>query len=87
MVTAVNVREDAVAPAIFVQVTPPSVLTCHCKVNPVPEAVTLKVALAPAHNPILEGCEVIETTELMAKVAALEFTPAGEQVPNTTDLY
>lgn len=56
-VTAVSVREEVVLLAL-VQVTPPSVLTCHWKLVAAAEVI-LNEALLPAQTVWLAGCAVM----------------------------
>src|ERR1700722_13070551 len=57
----VKLKVVEVAPATFVNVTPPSALTCHCTVGVgAPVAAAVKVAVAPASTDTLVGFVVIE---------------------------
>jgi hypothetical protein len=61
-----------VAPAIFVKVTPPFVLTCHCTVGAgCPEAAAVNVAAAPALTVTLIGFVVTTGAEAFG----FEFPP------------
>jgi hypothetical protein len=69
-VTAVRVRVGDVAPAKFVNVAPPLVLTCHCAVGAgVPLAAAVNVALAPARTVTFTGLVVIAGAELTVSSA------------------
>ena len=62
MPTMLSVGE--LAPVMFVKVTPPFVLTCHCTVGAGwPKAAAVNVAAAPAVTVILVGFVVITGAE------------------------
>ena len=82
--TLLRVKVVPVSPGIFVNVVPPSVLTCHWYVCPVPEDATVKVALLPAQVVVFAGWIVVDVTLLTAKIAAEEVTPVGQELPTTT---
>src|SRR5215467_1306627 len=60
--SAANVRVVEVAPGMSVNVTPPSVLTCHCTVGAgVPVADALKDAFCPDVTVMLDGDDVTDS--------------------------
>ena len=66
---------------ISVNVSPPSVLTCHWKV--VPFEITEKVALSPSHVELLTGWFVITGSAATDKVEFIEVTAPGQSDPVT----
>src|SRR5438132_835478 len=78
--TALKVRLGLVAPAISLNVTPPSVLTCHWTVGAgLPLAAALKLTL-PGHTVWLDGFIVTTGPLSRVKVAALLATSATHRL-------
>ena len=82
--TLVIVRLVPVSPAMFVNVVPPSVLTCHWNVCPVPVDAIVKVALFPTHVALLTGCVFMTLMLVTLSVAAEDVTPVGHAFPTMT---
>src|ERR1700719_1425173 len=70
---------------MFVNVTPPSMDTCHCTVLPTPSA-AVNVAVAPAHAVWFDGFVVTTGAELTVNVAADVVTEAQEFVKTARNL-
>src|SRR5439155_12502765 len=79
---ALKVSVELVAPAISLNVTPPSVLTCHWTVGAgLPLAAALKLTL-PGHTVWLDGFNVTSGPLSRVKVAALLATLATHRLLN-----
>ncbi len=82
----VNEYVVEVAPPMLLNVTPPSVETCHCTVGlGLPEAAAVKLALVPVQVVTFEGLVVTAGAVLTVRVAAVEV--ALEQVFVNTARY
>ena len=80
---AVNVYVELVAPAMFVKVTPPSTLTCHCALGVgLPLAAAANETELPAHTVLFAGLAVTAGAELTVTVALPE--PELEQLASVT---
>src|SRR6266478_4663956 len=77
----VKLRVVEVAPETLLNVTPPSVLTCHCTVGVgEPVAAAVKVAVWPAVTVWLPGCAVMVAEVFTVSVAAVVVAGPAEFV-------
>src|SRR6185369_15959972 len=80
--TALKVKLGLVAPAMSLNVSPPSMLSCHCTVGAgLPLALALKVTL-PGHTVWLDGFNVTTGPLSRVKIAAVLGTLAAHRLLN-----